>query len=161
FAVFTVGTFALLYGSFRLLKPADLSELAGGTILINGQPIRLPVEPVLSLVALVVALLVSIATGAGMMSDWPVFALYWYAPTPAGAGAVVDPIFGRSLAFYLFTLPAWQMIAGWLMTLAVIVCGIAVFFAVVAGGTRALTRQGGTNPMLRGVSATFAIVLAA
>ena len=37
------------------------------------------------------------------------------------AGARVDPIFGRPLTFYLFTLPAWQLVAGWLMTLAVIV----------------------------------------
>ena len=33
-----------------------------------------------------------------------------------------DPIFGRSLGFYLFTLPAWQLIAGWLLALAVLIC---------------------------------------
>ena len=54
------------------------------------------------------------------MADWPTLALYWYAP--AGAPSpTLDPIFGRPLTFYLFTLPAWQLIAGWLMTLAVIV----------------------------------------
>ena len=31
-----------------------------------------------------------------------------------------DPIFGRPLNFYLFTLPAWQLIVGWLLTLAVL-----------------------------------------
>ena len=39
----------------------------------------------------------------------------------ARRGGDVDPIFGRPLTFYLFTLPAWQLIAGWLMTLAVVV----------------------------------------
>ena len=61
-----------------------------------------------------------------MMAEWPTFALYWYAPRTAGE--IVDPIFGKSLHFYLFTLPAWQLITGWLLTLAVIACGIAVFF---------------------------------
>jgi len=27
---------------------------------------------------------------------------------------------GRPLDFYLFTLPAWQLIAGWLLTLAIV-----------------------------------------
>jgi hypothetical protein len=36
-----------LYGSYLALKPATLGELAGLPILINGQPIKLPVEPVI------------------------------------------------------------------------------------------------------------------
>src|SRR5204863_7083402 len=44
---FTVLTFAILYGAFLLLKPARLDEFAGRAIVINGQPLRLPVEPVL------------------------------------------------------------------------------------------------------------------
>ena len=31
---------------------------------------------------------------------------------------MVDPIFGRPLPFYLFTLPAWQLVTGWLLTIA-------------------------------------------
>src|SRR5438309_6197357 len=49
FSGFTLVTFALLYGSFLVLKPAKLGELAGLPILINGQPIKLPVEPVMRL----------------------------------------------------------------------------------------------------------------
>ena len=48
FLGFAVVTFLILYGSFLALKPARLGELAGLPILINGQPIRLPVEPVIS-----------------------------------------------------------------------------------------------------------------
>ena len=51
------------------------------------------------------SLVIAVVTGAGMMAEWPTFALYWYAPAPAPA-AVVDPIFGRPITFYLFTLPA-------------------------------------------------------
>mgnify|MGYP001218740639 CR=1 FL=1 len=44
----------------------------------------------------------------------------------------------RPLAFYFFTLPAWQLVAGWLMTLAVIACAVAGFFIVITGGGRVL-----------------------
>ena len=54
------------------------------------------------------------------MSEWPSFALYWYAPS--ATGAPVDPIFGKAINFYLFSLPAWQFIVGWLLTLAMIAC---------------------------------------
>src|SRR5712691_9080001 len=124
FAAFAVLTFVALYGSFLLLKPASLSDLtSGGTIIINGQPVKLPMEPALRIIALVVALIIAAITGAGMMQEWPTLALAWYG---GSAGGAADPIFGRPLNFYLFTLPAWDLISGWLMTLAVIACVIAV-----------------------------------
>src|SRR5689334_10733962 len=43
FSVFFLATFALLYGAFSWLKPPRLGELTNFPILINGQPIRLPV----------------------------------------------------------------------------------------------------------------------
>jgi uncharacterized membrane protein (UPF0182 family) len=39
-------------------------------------------------------------------------------------GGIVDPIFGRSLHFYLFPLPGWQLITGWPLTLAVTLVGL-------------------------------------
>src|SRR5437764_6673248 len=51
FTAFAAITFVVLYGSFLALKPARLADLAGGgTIMINGQPVKLPVEPVLRLI---------------------------------------------------------------------------------------------------------------
>ena len=52
------------------LKPARLGELTGVPILINGQPIQLPVEPVLRLIALGGSLAIAVVTGAGMMANW-------------------------------------------------------------------------------------------
>src|SRR5437867_2611821 len=166
FVGFAAITFLVLYGSFVALKPADLGDLAGGAIIINGQPVRLPVEPVLRLIALGVSLAIAAATGAGMMAQWPTLALYWYGGASLGpqaaASAVVDPIFGRPLHFYLFTLPAWQLIAGWLMTLAVIVCAMAVFFVTITGGSRVLTgrrRGGNLGTGWRGLSLAFGALL--
>jgi uncharacterized membrane protein (UPF0182 family) len=85
-------------------------------IVIGEQPLRLPVAGILRLVGLAVSLLIAVVTGASVMMEWPTFALYWYAPPTTGG--VVDPIFGKPVNFYLFTLPAWQFITGWLLTLA-------------------------------------------
>jgi uncharacterized protein len=158
FAGFVAATFIVLYGSFVAFKPPRLNDITGGTILINGQPITLPVEPVLQLIALAVSFAVAVATGAGIMGEWTTLALYWYSP---GASGIVDPIFGRPLTFYLFTLPAWHLLTGWLLTLAVFVCGIAGVFIAITGGTRMLSRGRATAGIgaWRGLSVGFAVVL--
>jgi uncharacterized membrane protein (UPF0182 family) len=159
FTVFATATFLILYGSFLALRRAHLGDLPSGqTIFIGGQPVRLPVEPVLRLVALGISLAIAVATGAGMMVEWPTLALFWYALRTTGG--LVDPIFGKPLTFFLFTLPAWQLIVGWLLTLAAITCVLAVFFILITGGTRALARRRSyvTLPW-RGLSVTFAFLL--
>ena len=165
FAGFFLVTFLAIYGSFLVFKPANLGDLAsGGTIIINGQPVKLPMEPALRIIALVISLGISLITGAGMMAEWPTLALAWYGRT-AAATAVIDPIFGRPLNFYLFTLPALDLISGWLMTLAVIACGIAVFFVVVGGGTRMIGKLRGAplskSLPWRGLSGAFGVLLLA
>jgi len=160
FAAFAAATFLILYGSFLALKRAHLSDLpTGHTILISGRPVRLPVEPVLRLIALGVSLAIAAASGTGMMAEWPTLALFWYAPR--ATGSVVDPIFGKPLNFFLFTLPAWQLILGWLLTLAVIACILAVFFIFVTGGARALTGSLSRQVTLpwHGLSVAFAFLL--
>ncbi len=161
FAFFTAVTFLILYGSFKALQRAHLPDLPSGhTIYIGGQPLKLPVEPVLRLIALGISLVIAAATGGGMMGEWPTLALFWYAPVTSGAG-VVDPIFGKPLNFFLFALPAWQLIAGWLLTLAVITCLLAAFFILITGGTRVLSGSLSRYVDLpwRGLSITFAFLL--
>jgi uncharacterized protein len=137
FAAFAAVTFLILFGAFSAFKHAHSADLpTTHTILFGGQPIHLPVATVLRAIAVAGSLLIALVTGAAMAAQWPALALYWYAP-PA-TGTITEPIFGRPLNFYLFTLPAWQLIAGWLLMLAVICCIIAVLFLLVTGGARAL-----------------------
>src|SRR5437764_8423192 len=160
FTAFAAATFLILYGSFLALKRAHLPDLPSGQkIIVGGQPLRLPVEPVLRLIALGVSLAIAIATGASMIAGWPKLALFWY--TPHAAGSIADPIFGRPLNFFLFALPAWQLLAGWLLTLTVIICLLAMFFIGITGGARALTgRRRSYVPLpWRGFSITFAFLL--
>jgi uncharacterized membrane protein (UPF0182 family) len=155
FGAFALITFLALYGVFWVLKPARLDELIGGTILINRQRVKLPLEAVLNLTALGLAL----AIGASMTARWTTLALYWYAPRGT---TTLDPVFGQPLSFYLFTLPAWQLIAGWLLTMAVIACATAVLFVVVTGGARVLIERrfvAGQTRLWRGLSIGVAAVL--
>jgi uncharacterized membrane protein (UPF0182 family) len=159
FTTFAAITFLVLYGSFVILKPARLGELTGVPILINGQPIKLPVEPVLRLIALAASAVIAVITGAGMMAEWTTLALYW--SSGPITSTIVDPIFGRPLPFYLFTLPAWELVSGWLLTIAVFVSAVAGFFVVISGGTKLLARgraQDGAGAW-RGLSVGFAAVL--
>ena len=133
FSLFAAVTFTALFGGFLLMEPAELGPGGSGNfMMVNGRPVRIPVGPVLRFLAFGLAAVVSLATGAAMAADWPTFALWWYgrpsSATLAGADRAFDPIFGKPIGFYLFTLPAWQDIAGWLTTLALVllVIGVAV-----------------------------------
>lgn len=160
FAAFFVATFFILYGWFLALRRLNEQDLLSGSIIYIGrQPVKLPVERIMTLIALLVSLAIAFITGASMMAQWQTFALYWYAPRNASSFA--DPIFGRPLHFYLFTLPAWQFITGWLLSMAVIACFIAAFFIVVTGGTHLLSgRRGIANPIpWRAFSIAFSTLL--
>ena len=160
FTAFAVVTFLVLFGAFSALKHAHIDDLPRShTIVIAGNPVNLPVESALRLIAVGVSLLISLATAAAMEAQWNVLALYWYAPRTTGS--VSDPIFGLPLNFYLFTLPAWHLIVGWLLTLAVLSCVLAVLFILITGGTRALGGRlsGGIQLPWRGLSITVGIFL--
>jgi uncharacterized protein len=160
FLVFTLLTFAAVYGAYRALKPDRLNELAAGAFLINGRPLTLPIEPVLNVVALAVSLVIGLLTGASLAADWTTLALYWYAPESAPAD--VDPIFAKPLTFYLFTLPAWQLLVGWLTLLAATATAIAVFFTAITGGGRLpILRRPGPARSWRGLCACVSVLLVA
>jgi uncharacterized membrane protein (UPF0182 family) len=97
FGAFALVTFVVVYGVFRALKPDRLDELVGATILVNRQPVTLPVEPVLKLIGLGLSVAIAAAAGASMMGRWMTLALFWDAPRSA---TMRDPIFGRPLDFY-------------------------------------------------------------
>jgi uncharacterized membrane protein (UPF0182 family) len=158
-AVFAGVTFLVLYGSYFVLKPPNFGALAGGTIIVNGQPVRLPLEPVLRTAALVIALVIAVGTGLSMMAEWTTFALFWHGGREAGTP---DPIFGRPLSFYFFQLPGYRLIARWTTTVAVLLFGVSVVFAVIAGGARMLSRHNAAGGApLRRVAAAFALLLLA
>ena len=140
FAGFGLLTFGLVYGAIAALKRAhhfDLPETQ--SLVIGGQTVRLPVEPVVRWAGLALALVVGFSSAGSMASDWPTFALALHAP--GAAGEMTDPIFGRSLSFYLFQLPALQILVEWLLTLCFVLGAIAVLFLALTAGARALRKE--------------------
>jgi len=159
FAGFGVATLVILLAAFWALKRFHQDDLPGArTILIAGREVHLSIEPVLKLVSLAVSALVALATGGAISAQWQTLALWWYTPQATGA---TDPIFGRPLGFYLFTLPAWQLILGWLLTLSVICLLAAAVFLFVAASARVLVagRGGRIDLPWRGVSAALSFLL--
>ena len=86
FAVFVAATFFILYGSFAAFKRAHLPDLPSShTIFFGGQPVKLPVDPVMRFIAFGGSIVIALVTGAGMMAEWPTLALFWYAPAARAA----------------------------------------------------------------------------
>jgi uncharacterized membrane protein (UPF0182 family) len=160
FVVFFAATFVLLYGWFLALWQMHQPDLPHDrAFFIGRQELSLPLRRALRYLGAVVSLGVAAISGAAMMAEWPTFALYWHAAGDARGG--LDPVFGKPLNFYLFTLPAWQLICGWLMVMAVIACVGAAGFLLLASGSRAFAKdRGRTMPLpWRGFSIAFAFFL--
>jgi uncharacterized membrane protein (UPF0182 family) len=159
-AVFAVATFLILYGAFSLIRRSHHADLPRAhEIIIAGRPVSFSVEPALRFISVCVSIVIAGITGLSMMAEWPTLALFWYAPHATGSAA--DPIFGKPLNFFLFTLPAWQLINNWLLTLAIATCAVAVLFLMITASTRALDKRRisyGSSPW-RGLSLTVAFLL--
>src|SRR3984957_16386896 len=107
FVVFAGTTFLILYGAFSAIRRSHEADLpTAHAIVIAGQPISLSIQPALRVISLCISVVIACVTGFGLMADWPILALFWYAPH--ATGSVADQIFGKPLNFFLFTLPAWQ-----------------------------------------------------
>jgi hypothetical protein len=155
-------TFLVLYLAFTALLRAHRADLPSAhALVINGQTFNLSVEPVLRVLSLVVAIIIALISGASLLSDWPTLALFWYAPH--ATGPVLDPIFSKPLNFYLFTLPAWDLLNDWLLTLALALCAAAAVYFVITSSTRALDKRhtgvtSGSSPW-RGLSLAISFLL--
>ena len=160
FVVFAVVTFLFLYSAFSAVRWSHQADLPNfHSIVIAGQPISLSVQSALRVISLCISIVFAGVTGFALMAQWPTLALFWYAPH--ATGSVADPIFGKSLNFFLFTLPAWQLIDNWLLALAIATCAVAVLFLIITSGARSLAKRHityGSSPW-RALSATAAFLL--
>ena len=160
FAVFSGATFVLLYGWFLVLWRMHQPDLPHDrAFFIGRQELNLPLRRGLRWIGIIASLGVAAIAGGAMAAEWPTFALYWNAAR--GVGGAADPVFGKPVSFYLFTLPAWQLICGWLIVAAVIECVGAAGFLLLASGSRAFAKdRGRTMPLpWRGFSLAFAFFL--
>ncbi len=158
FCGFTLATFLFVYAALRLLKPADLSARL---LYVNGQPVSLSMQPLVRVVSWAVALVVALGAGSGMMAEWTTFGQYLHAPATSATAAVTDPIFGRPVGFYLFTLPVWQLLATWMTTISLVILAAAVLALLLSGSATPLALSGMRERRAgyRGVSFAVAFLL--
>src|SRR5438270_407895 len=125
FGIFAVATTVILRGAFWLLERAFVvSALAPRRVIVNNRPVFIKPARLLKPAAWVVSLLFGLVYGLGMSGDWQRFAL-WLNRPPTGDA---DPVFGKSLGFYLFTLPVAETLSSWLLTMAwVVLLGAGVY----------------------------------
>ncbi|MDT7541880.1 MAG: uncharacterized protein QOE33_1784 [Acidobacteriota bacterium] len=170
FVVFALATTIILRLAFRLMERAfDVSALAPRRLLINQQPVLVNPARILKPAAWLVSLFFGFIYGAGMSGDWQRFALWLHQP----ATSEVDPVFGKRLGFYLFTLPVAESIASWFTMLAfIITCGAVVYalLSLLPAGVEMMSESGARVKALSAsarkaayatVSTAFALLLAA
>ncbi len=120
-------TFLLLRGVFWLLERSFAAPLpARRTIVMQTQTFVINPARWLRRAGWVAALVISLGYGLSMTEDWQTFALYFNHTAVGGT----DPVLGKSITFYLFTLPVAQLIAGWLSLLAFVAIIATALYAV-------------------------------
>jgi len=98
--------------------------------------------------------LFAVGVGKAAAGYWPQFLLFSHAPTVGTA----DPIFKHDVSFYLFRLPIWELLNGWLffsLTLAL------VLTALVYLGTQSIRLLRGLTTASVGARVHCSILLAA
>ncbi|HEY5883572.1 MAG TPA: UPF0182 family protein [Pyrinomonadaceae bacterium] len=160
FFVFAILTTVLLRSAFRLLEKTFAAETMGKrTILINNQPMEFSPERLVRPVAWALSVAFGLFYGFAMMRMWERFALY----SNQIATSAVDPIFGKPISFYLFTLPVYELISSWVITLSFVALCAAIVFSLFTIPSTLLknTRNVSNRKPFAAVSIALAVFLVA
>lgn len=146
FVAFGLLTVLILRGAFWLLARAFASfALERRTITVNNQPVQFSPARFVGPLAWIVSLVCGLIFGLMMKDAWQKFALYAHqTATPTS-----DPIFGKPLSFYLFSLPVYDLLSGWLVSLAVVIFLATLAYSLLTVSQRAFkvasSRSRGTS----------------
>ncbi len=112
FAAGAIAFWLVFVFNVLLVRRLNPQGLADTPVIEAIQAIGVRLTPVVLLVGAFFAFFM----GTGASSAWEELLLY-FNQQPFGMS---DPIYGRDVSFFLFTLPIWQFLRGWLMTMLVI-----------------------------------------
>lgn len=132
---FVVSSLFLWFNLRLAVRLAPASIAPARVITIEGQRVMLPdFSEWVARIVLPASLLAGFLFGSRVSGNWESVLTYLY-QTPFGD---VDPIFGRDIGFYVFTLPVLQMLGSFLeWVIGVSIIGVVIVYLVNAGlGTR-------------------------
>jgi len=130
FFAFLLATAFLLRGTFWLLERHFRSHaLQKRTIVVNNQPLQISPERFVRPASWVIAILFALFYGLDMKGAWQTFALYFN----QARVATLDPVFHKPVSFYLFSLPVYDLISSWLITLSFVVLCASIVYTLLAG----------------------------
>ncbi len=127
----TFGIFALATGGSLAFLLSFVSPREGesrSVLEIGGETLVIPPPAFFRRIAAAIALVFGILFGLAYSINWPVYALFLNRPTPS---AVVDPILGHDLNFYLFVLPALESLSSWFISISVMTLLAALLVAAL------------------------------
>ncbi|HVQ39077.1 MAG TPA: UPF0182 family protein, partial [Pyrinomonadaceae bacterium] len=156
FLVFFLVTAALVRGALWMLERTFAANtLARRTIVINNQPVEFSPARFVSPVSWLVSVVFGLFFGVAMKAEWQHFAVYLNrVPT-----ALHDPIFGKPLGFYLFSLPVYDSLSSWLMTLSFVVLCAAVAYTLMGIPQRVLKPVGEAKSSSSFAAVSFALAV--
>ena len=128
FAIFTILTALLLSATFLLFKRLfGAYAFESRTIILNDQPFQFSPAKFIRPIGWAVSILFGLIYGFQLKDHWRQFALYWYQP----ATTFHDPIFGKPLGFYLFSLPLYNSLSSWLLGVTFIILVAALAYSLL------------------------------
>jgi uncharacterized protein len=146
FSVSFVATAGFLWVALRLLF-----ALAGPArrqfLQVQGRFVEPPSIDSLKTLATWVSLALGVFVALTISGRWQTFSLFMNQPAAAG---VVDPVFGKPLGFYLFTLPVLEWVSGAFLLVSIVVLGASILLFAT-----------GITIHLRGISMACGLVMLA
>lgn len=141
FLAFLIITAGILRTAFWVLERTfSVQTMEKRTIVVNNQPIQFAPGRFVKPIGWIVAALFGVFNGFAMKADWQVFALY-FNQVPAGTA---DPVFNKPLSFYLFSLPFYDLISGWAVTLAFVILAATIVYSLL-GAPSQLSKTSGRD----------------
>ncbi len=145
FVAFTAGSAFFLWLVFQAVMPQP-GYSRRPFIQFGQEAIAIPTAETLKRLIVPAASLLGVFFGLAYSADWNIFTLFL---NRAPVSSISDPIFGRPVSFYLFTLPVLESISDWFLAISIIALVASILLSFADMSAR-----------FRGVSIALAILLA-
>jgi len=127
------------------------------TIVLNNQPFQFSPAKVIRPLGWIVSAFFGIVYGFQLKDSWRQFALYLHQPQTSN----YDPVFGKSIGFYLFSLPLYDLLSSWLFGVAIIILIAALAYSLLGLPQTVLkpSVRWSSGAAFRGVCCALALVM--